>query len=213
MSNSLWPHNPRGASIQNRANLAFHQFASLLNFEQLATESLAAKLPPMVILTPQFREPVWRFYNLLMSCVPLMLSGTGVPATEWAWNPAWGTSSWTKSEVHILLPISPHSGRWERHFRSYSFNQSQFPMVFKESGYLPSHRALLLGKLLQGSPRGRFRMSIFENTIASFLRDPASTPIKELCGCQLTPPDYLARWLDQSLCLLNVPFGTVGMIS
>ena len=86
-------------------------------------------------------------------------------------------------------------------------------MVFKESGYLPSHRALLLGKLLQGSPGGRFRMSIFENTIASFLRDPASTPIKELCGCQLTPPDYLARWLDRSLCLLNVPFGTVRMIS
>ena len=86
-------------------------------------------------------------------------------------------------------------------------------MVFKESGYLPSHRALLLGKLLHGSPGGRFRMSIFENTIASFLRDPASTPIKELCGCQLTPPDYLARWLDRSLCLLNVPFGTVRMIS
>ena len=86
-------------------------------------------------------------------------------------------------------------------------------MVFKESGYLPSHRTLLLGKLLQRSLGGRFRMSIFENTTASFLRDPASAPIKELCGYQLTPPDYLARWLDQSLCLPNVPFGTVGMIS
>lgn len=86
-------------------------------------------------------------------------------------------------------------------------------MVFKESGYLPSHRTLLLGKLLQRSLGGRFRMSIFENTTASFLRDPASAPIKELCGYQLTPPDYLARWLEQSLCLPNVPFGTVGMIS
>ena len=52
-------------------------------------------------------------------------------------------------------------------------------------------------------------MSIFENTIASFLRDPATTPIKKLYGFQLTPPDYQARWLDQSLFLLNMPFGTV----
>ena len=97
---------PRVASIHNRANLAFHHLASLLPFERLATESLVAKLPPMVNLTPQFREPMRRFYNLLRSCVPIMISGTGVPATEWAWSPTWGTVSQTKSEVHS--PSAPH---------------------------------------------------------------------------------------------------------
>ena len=138
---------PRVASIQNRANLAFYHLASLLPFERLATESLVAKLPPMVNLTPQFREPMRRFYNLLRSCVPIMISELeyqpqnelGVPL-----GVRWAELS-QKSIVH-LLPISLHPGRWKQHFRSYSFNQSQFPVVFKESGYLPSHKALLLGK-------------------------------------------------------------------
>ena len=95
-------------------------------------------------------------------------------------------------------------------FRKGRRTRDQMPTSAGSQKKQESSRKASISALL---PRGRFRMSIFENTIASFLRDPASTPIKELCGCQLTPPDYLARWLDQSLCLLNVPFGTVGMIS
>ena len=54
------------------------------------------------------------------------------------------------------------------------------------------------------SPEGAGRTGL---TGASGERAPASSPALLMLG------DYLARWLDQSLCLPNVPFGTVGMIS
>ena len=83
----------------------FHIYTFLLKKENAS--GIFSVFPTVVIITPQVRESLWRFYNLLRLRIPIILSRTGFLATAWAWVPLclpWGEQD--QKLIHHLFPIS-----------------------------------------------------------------------------------------------------------
>lgn len=85
-------------------------------------------LPTTVTITLQVKEPIWRFYTLLRLRTPVVLSGTGVLSSGWAWGPTGPAIRW----MRVRNPYSYIISQWASirrtgvAFQLPSFDQSQF---------------------------------------------------------------------------------------
>lgn len=112
------------------------------------TSDILLVFPTIVMITPQVREPSWRFYNSLRLSMPI-LSRTGVLSTGGAWVPPWVGSEAHTSSISNKPPLWQVGVAFHQAIVSIRASVRE-SLTSLDSSHPPGQ---LLGEWLQGRPQ------------------------------------------------------------